>query len=88
MTASGSSPADPEALRALAAAVLGQAVADAFVPPIRQPSPSQRRRERDRADALDFLLTERCEPWCAACGIDPEAMRERLRARMRDDVAA
>lgn len=65
-----------EDVRRLAAGLLEHAVNDAMRPP----GPAA--AEAARAAALDFLRGPRCEFWCAALELDPEAMRERLQARI------
>jgi len=73
---------DPAAVRALAAAVLAQAVREATAEPSDDPA-----RERSREDAIGFLVGPRAERWCDACGIDAEALRDRLAFRL-EAVAA
>ena len=70
---------DADALRALAVAVIENAVTMAT-------SSASWITAADRAEALRFLLDDgdpRLDSWVSVLGLDAEAMRDRLRGRLR-----
>jgi len=68
-----------EDARRVAIAVLSQAVADAVKPPYKILCES----EIDRIDAIDWIgRPKRSDWWIHAAGLDPQAVRSRLVARI------
>ena len=81
-----SEPTDPEAVKALACAVVENAVHYAT-------SDAATVRDAEREDAVRFLTDAsdpRLDRWCAALDVDPDAIRDGIRHRLRevlDDAA-
>jgi len=70
---------DADALRALAVGIIENAIYYAT-------SPAAGVTDAERADALKFLLDEsdrRLESWVSVLDLDAEALRDRLRHRLR-----
>lgn len=78
---------DGAAVRALAAAVIGQAVREL----LSGAEPRTVAERQDREDLAAFLLDPadpRLATWCAPLGLDPDAVREGLRRRLADAPSA
>lgn len=74
---------DAAALRALASAVLGQAVREL----LNGAEPRTVAERQDREDLAAFLLDPadpRLATWCTPLGLDPDAVRDGLRRRLAD----